>query len=1031
MVKNKYVQKEEEIRAFWDKNKIYQKQKAKGKKGKDFYFLDGPPYTSGKLHVGTAWNKSLKDMLLRYKRMAGFNVWDRAGWDMHGMPVELRTAKKLGLKTKEDIQEFGVAKFAKECINFANGNLKLMEEEFQRIGVWMDFENAYKSVDNKFMENVWWLIKQAHDKNLLYEGDKTMTWCADCGTALAKHELEYENVTEDSIFLKFQSRSNPKEFFIIWTTTPWTIPLNLAIMVNPEINYLKVKVDGEVWIIAEALTNIFLGMLGKKYKILKKFKGKTLKGEGYIHPYEDEIKVLKELKKKHKKAYTVLLSEEYVDTSGGSGLVHCAPGCGPEDQEVGAANGLPAFNELDEYGVFSKKMGKFAGKKAKRDDSKFIEEFKKKGCLIETTQVEHEYAHCWRCKNPVVFRATKQWFFAIEPLKDLMLKENKKVTWVPDVAGSANFANWLKNLKDNAITRQRFWGTPVPIWKCTKCKDISVFGSAAELKKAGGKVPANLHKPWIDKVKCKCKCGGTKERIPDILDVWIDAGSVSWNCLGYPGNKKDWKLFPADFILEGHDQIRGWFNMLYVASMIAMKKHCYKAVYMHGFVQDSKGRKMSKSLGNIISPNEVIDKFSIDTMRYYMTGATKPGIDMNYNFADAQIRFRNLDVLRNTAKYIISQAKFAGVNPTKLKLGKTTDEDKYMISKLNHSIALATDKFDNYLLNEIPDVGEKLYLELSRWYIKNFRDDFNSTRIKIAYDSLMTAITILAPIIPFTSEEVYQDLKKEFKLKEKSIHLVSWPKSDSKKINKTLEAEIETTKTVLKLLLASREKANRGVRWPVKEATIVTSSDQVKDAVKKYQDMICSRANVLNIKSGKLDGLTFNVKVNFQTLGPKYGEDVALITGKLAEISSNTLVEGITKKGKYAIKVNNKYFELLRNDVIIEEIIPEGYAGQSLGNVGVYLNLEETPDMILNGFMREIARKVQALRKKSGLQKPDKISLQIVAPVDVDKGLEKLVKDFKAKVGAKELEFVAHLSLKEKDDFTIRGKKIEIGLKKI
>jgi isoleucyl-tRNA synthetase len=1027
---NKYVLKEEEILKFWNKNKIYAKQKALGT-GKDFYFLDGPPYTSGKVHLGTAWNKSLKDTIMRYKRMQGFKVWDRAGWDMHGMPVELAVARQLGLKTKEDIEKFGVAKFAKECVTFANGNLKSMENEFKRIGIWMDFDNAYKAIDNSFMENVWWLIKQAHNNKLLYEGDKTMTWCANCATALAKHELTYKNVEEDSIFLKFQSRDKPDEFYVIWTTTPWTIPLNLAVMVNPEITYLKIKVDNEIWIIAEALTNIFLGMLGKKYKILERFTGKKLEGKSYIHPYEKDIPLLREMKKKYKNAYTILLSKEYVDTSGGSGLVHCAPGCGPEDQEVGAKYSLPAFNELDEYGKFSKQMGKFAGIKAKTDDKKFIEAFNKKGILIETTKVEHDYAHCWRCKDPVIFRATKQWFFAIEPLKKLMLSENKKVRWIPDVAGSANFNNWLKNLKDNAITRQRYWGTPVPIWRCNTCKDITVIGSRAELEKLGAKVPANLHKPWIDNTKFKCKCGATMQRIPDILDVWIDAGSVSWNCLDYPTTKKNMKFFPADFILEGNDQIRGWFNMLLVNSMVAMKKPCYKAVYMHGMIQDSQGRKMSKSLGNVISPNEVFEKYSIDTLRYYMIGASKPGLDMHYNFQDAQIRFRNLDVLRNTAKYIITQAKFAHVNPNKLTLGKLTDEDTYMISKINHAIQTATEKFDAYHLNEIPDIGEELYLELSRWYIKSFREDFNTTRLKIAYDALMTAITLLAPVIPFTTEEVYQQLKDVFKLKEESIHLVSWPKANLKKIKKQLEDEINITKNLTSLILASREKANRGVRWPVKEAIVVTSSMKVRQAINNYKTLLCTRTNVLDIKFGELSGLTYKVKVNFSSLGPKCGEAVGVVASQIVNTDGTNIVRELNKTGKFILKLKNKVFELTRNDLVIEEIVPEGYAGQAINNVGVYLNLVETPDMIAQGYMREIARKVQTLRKTAGLTKIDKINLQVSAPVNLTASLRKIGRNLKQKVGASELEFVEQVTLPQKDSLTVRGKSLEIGLKKI
>src|SRR3989344_597209 len=588
------VKLEPEILEFWKKNNIYEKAKEKNKGKKKFYFLDGPPYTSGKVHLGTAWNKSLKDSVLRYKRMQGFDVWDRAGYDMHGMPTEQAVEKNLGIKNKDEIPNFGIANFVRECKEFAITNLMAMNNDFKRIGVWMDFENPYKSVDNNYMEGEWWLIKKAYENDRLYEGEKTMHWCFSCATSLAKHELEYENVKDDSIFVKFQVKGKENEFLIIWTTTPWTIPFNLGVMVNPNLDYVRAKVGNETWIVAKSLAAPFIsGVADKKFEIIEEFKGNDLLGLKYIHPFENEISQFKELEKKHPKVHTVVLSEEYVDTSAGTGLVHMAPGCGPEDYEVGHRNDIPPFNTLTEQGIFD-------------DSIPFLAGIKAKGVLIAKTKVEHDYAHCWRCKNPVIFRTTTQWFFKIEDLKGKMRELNKGIKWIPDFAGSRNFDNWLSNLRDNGITRQRYWGTPMPIWRCNQCKEFVVIGSIDELKKLAVRIPEDLHKPWIDEVTIKCKCGHKKERIPNILDVWIDAGSASWNCLDFPRRKDLFdKLYPADFILEGIDQIRGWFNLLFVASMIAMDNVSFKSVYMHGFINDAQGRKMSKSLGNYILPQEV------------------------------------------------------------------------------------------------------------------------------------------------------------------------------------------------------------------------------------------------------------------------------------------------------------------------------------------------------------------------------------------------------------------------------------------
>ena len=601
---------EPEVLEFWKRNSIYEKSKERNKGKKKFYFLDGPPYTSGKVHLGTAWNKALKDCVLRYKRMQGFDAWDRAGYDMHGLPTEQAVEKNLGLKHKDEIPNYGVANFVNACKEFAITNMISMNNDFKRIGVWMDFDNAYQSIQNTYMEGEWWLIKKAYENGRLYEGEKTMHWCASCATSLAKHELIYENVSENSIFVKFPVKNRQNEFLIIWTTTPWTIPFNLCVMANPNLDYVRVKVGDEIWIVAKTLSASFIsGVAEKQFSIVEEFKGNELLGLEYSHPFENETPRFKELKSKHPKVHTVVLSEEYVDISAGSGLVHMAPGCGPEDYEVGHRNNIPPFNTLSERGVFDSTIIIFDGFIAKKDDKKITEEIRKKGLLAAETKVEHDYAHCWRCKNPVIYRTTTQWFFKIEDLKDRMRELNKSIKWVPDFAGSRNFDNWLANLRDNGITRQRYWGTPLPIWKCRQCKDFIVIGSIEELKKIAGRIPEDLHKPWIDEVKIKCKCGAMKERVPDVLDVWIDAGSASWNCLDYPRRKDLFEeLYPADFILEGIDQIRGWFNLLFVASMVAMNNPSFKAVYMHGFINDAQGRKMSKSLGNYILPQEVVDE---------------------------------------------------------------------------------------------------------------------------------------------------------------------------------------------------------------------------------------------------------------------------------------------------------------------------------------------------------------------------------------------------------------------------------------
>ncbi|MBI2656925.1 isoleucine--tRNA ligase, partial [Candidatus Woesearchaeota archaeon] len=871
---------EPEILEFWKKHDIYEKAKQKNKGKKKFYFLDGPPYTSGKVHLGTAWNKALKDSVLRYKRMQGFDVWDRAGYDMHGMPTEQAVEKNLGLKSKDDIPMYGVANFVNACREFAITNMLSMNEDFRRIGTWMDFDNAYQSVQNTYIEGEWWLIKKAYENKRLYEGEKTMHWCASCATSLAKHELEYENVTDDSIFVKFPVKNKINEFLIIWTTTPWTIPFNLGVMANPNLEYVRAKVGNEVWIVAKELASgLISGAAEKQFAIVEEFKGDNLLGLEYIHPFENEIHQFRELKRKHPKVHTVVMSEEYVDTSQGSGLVHMAPGCGPEDYEVGHRNGIPPFNTLTERGVFDETSSIFKGFTAKKDDKKITEELRKKGFIVAEAKIEHDYAHCWRCKSPVIYRTTTQWFFRIEDLKERMRELNNGIKWVPEFAGSKNFDNWIANLRDNGITRQRYWGTPLPIWKCRQCDDFVVVGSIDELKKLAGHIPEDLHKPWIDEVRIKCKCGSIKERIPDILDVWIDAGSASWNCLDFPRRKDLFeKMYPADFILEGIDQIRGWFNLLFVASMIAMSNASFKSVYMHGFINDAQGRKMSKSLGNYILPQEVIMEYGADTLRYYMTGGTQPGVDINYNFDDMKVKHKNLTVLWNLHKYVIEMAKHLKLNPSDLviKDSQLGTEERYILSKLNSTIKNVTEMFDNYRLNEIPWQVEELFLELSRAYIQLTRDkasmgsdEEKKVVLYTVFNVMLGSLKLFVPIAPFITEAMHQNLRHEFKLKEESINFFDWPKHKEEMIDEELEASMQIVSEIVQNALAVREKIQLGVRWPLKEIVIVVKDNNIANAVKELKEIIKKQINVKEVKLVEsMPNVRVKVKADYSKLGP-------------------------------------------------------------------------------------------------------------------------------------------------------------------
>jgi len=937
---------EEEVLKFWKSKKIYDKVRKKNKNGKKFYFLQGPPYTSGKLHIGHAWNNSLKDVAMRFKRMQGMDVWDRAGYDMHGLPTENAVQKELKLRTKDEILSYGMDKFIKKCMDFSMTHAKYMNQDLLRLGIWMDFENAYMPVKKEFISGQWKFFKKAEEQSRLYKGMKVMHWDAETETSLAKHELEYKTIKEQSIFLKFKIRDKKNEYFIIWTTTPWTIAYNLGIMVNPDLDYVKIKVGAENWILAKDLVESFMKLVGKKYKIVEKIKGKKLEGQEYEHFLQDDIPAFKKLKKKYKKIHTIMLSKQYVDTSSGSGLVHCAPGCGPEDEEVGRQYGIQGFNDLNERGEFT--QGKFKGWKAKVDDDKFIDYFKKKGNLVAISEVEHEYPHSWRSHKPVIFRTTEQWFLKTENLVPKLLNFNKKVNWQPEKAGES-YNRWAENLRDNSVTRQRFWGCPVPIWVNQEDnKDYIVIGSVEELEKLTKKRfnDLSLHKPWIDQIVIK-KSGKKYKRIEDVCDVWLDSGTVSWNCL-YNDKKLIKKYFPADLVLEATEQTRLWFSLLQICSSIVFNKSCYNNVYVHGMILDFQGMKMSKSLGNIISPYEVVNKFSGDIFRYYICGITA-GENINFSWEDIKQKRRNLLVLMNIQNYIndlLQQEKLGKVKDRKFDL-----EERYILSRTNSTLKKVTELFENYQLDKTIDEIEKLFLDLSRVYIKLTRNKANNDKkrrivLLSCYYCYIRCLKMFSPICPLITEHLWQKIKKGTDLEE-SVHLCGWPKVESKFVDEKIEKEFSIALQIIEAGLAARSDAKIGLKWPLGKATIKTE----KKINKKLQEIIARQINVKKL---------------------------------------------VVKKGKLSVKLDTK---------MTKELEKEGYA-------------------------REIARKVQAARKKVNLVKTDKIDLAIETNLSLKKQ-EKFIKERTNAAKIKILKSFAGKKYKNSFEAKIKGKKIKILFTKL
>lgn len=835
---------EEQIMEFWRKNKIYEKVRSMRKNAKKFYFLDGPPYATGSIHMGTAMNKIIKDFYIRFFRMLGHNVWDQPGYDTHGLPIENKVEQKLGFKTKQDIEKFGVEKFIHECKNFATQFIDVQNKQFSNLGVWMDWDNPYLTLNNDYIEGAWYTFKQAFDKGFLYKGSYSVHVCPHCETAVAYNEVEYEKVTDPSIYVKFQIKDKPNEYLLIWTTTPWTIPSNMGVMVKPDAEYVKVKTGSEVLVVAKDLLETLMSKLGiKDYKIIDSFKGKQLKGIEYTHPLSSSLPFHKNLKNVHR----VVLSSQYVSLQEGTGLVHTAPGHGKEDYEVGMENGLPVVNPLKLNGKYDENSGKYSGMYAKDADKIIIQDLKDENALMFEDRVTHDYPLCWRCKFPLLQMAVPQWFFKVTKIREKLLDENSKINWVPDWAGQ-RFKNWLESLGDWPISRQRYWGIPLPIWICDSCQNVKVVGSREELPK----VPEDFHKPYIDEVTWTCKkCGkGTMRRVSDVLDVWFDSGVAPWASLGYPRRRNLFKkMWPADFILEGPDQIRGWWNSLMITSIITFGRRPFDNVLFHGFVLDAHGVKMSKSKGNVVEPEKLIEKYGRDITRFYfLSGA--PWDDYFFKWEDIEEVAKSFGVIKNTFNFVKTYVTDVG-KPANLQT-----EDRWILSRLNSLVEHVTEYSQTFNSHKAAsEISSFILNDFSRWYVKLIRD-----RVWVAYEgkdkaaALHTLYTItetllkmLAPFTPMLAEHIYQTTLKPLEKGKESIHMYDWPKSNKKLIDAKLEGNMDVAKQIVEAALAARQQAGLKLRWPIKEVVVVSADKKTKTAVKDLEKVLLRTCNAKNV----------------------------------------------------------------------------------------------------------------------------------------------------------------------------------------
>ena len=993
-----FVDREKEVEKFWKDNKIFEKSMDSRKEGETYTFYDGPPTANGKPHIGHVLTRVIKDMIPRYRTMKGYMVPRKAGWDTHGLPVELEVEKKLGLDGKEQIEEYGMEPFIQQCKESVWKYKGMWEDFSSTVGFWADMEHPYVTYDNNFIESEWWALKEIWDKGLLYKGFKIVPYCPRCGTPLSAQEVSqgYKTVKERSAIVRFKVVGEDA-YFLAWTTTPWTLPSNVALCVNPDEIYCKVKAaDGYTYYMAEALLDKVLGKLAKDdepaYEILEKYKGTDLERREYEPLFACAGEAAA---KQHKKAHFVTC-DSYVTMSDGTGIVHIAPAFGEDDSRVGREYDLPFVQFVDGQGNMTKETP-YAGVFVKKADPMVLTDLDKEGKLFDAPKFEHDYPHCWRCDTPLIYYARESWFIKMTAVKDDLIRNNNTINWIPESIGKGRFGDWLENVQDWGISRNRYWGTPLNIWQC-ECGHMESVGSRQDLYEKSGDERAKtieLHRPYIDDITMKCPdCGKTMHRVPEVIDCWFDSGAMPFAQHHYPFENKDLfeQQFPADFISEAVDQTRGWFYSLLAESTLLFNKAPYKNVIVLGHVQDENGQKMSKSKGNAVDPFDALNKYGADAIRWYFYINSAPWLPNRFHgkaVVEGQRKF--MSTLWNTYAFFVLYANIDNFDATKYTLDydKLPVMDKWLLSKLNTMVKTVDADLDSYKIPEAARALQEFVDDMSNWYVRRSRERFWAKGMEqdkinaymTLYTALVTVAKAAAPMIPFMTEDIYQNLVRSIDADApESIHLCDYPEVNEAWIDKDLEANMEELLEIVVLGRACRNTANIKNRQPI--GTMYVKAEKAMD--KFYTDIIADELNVKEVKfADDVESfISYSFKPQLRTVGPKYGKLLNGIRTALSEIDGTAAMKELRDNGVLVLDIAGNRVELAEEDLLIETAQSEGYVTETDGETSVVLDTNLTPELIQEGFVREIISKVQTMRKEAGFEVMDKI---IVYAKDNDK----------------------------------------------
>lgn len=985
------VQREKQVEKFWKDHDIFKKSMKLREGCPSYTFYDGPPTANGKPHIGHVLTRVIKDMIPRYRTMKGYMVPRKAGWDTHGLPVELEVEKMLGLDGKEQIEKYGLEPFIEHCKESVWKYKGMWEDFSSTVGFWADMDNPYVTYHNDFIESEWWALKEIWNKKLLYKGFKIVPYCPRCGTPLSSHEVAqgYKAVKERSAVVRFKVVGEDA-YFLAWTTTPWTLPSNVALCVNPDETYCKVKAaDGRTYYMAEALLDKVLSGIEREegtpaYEVLETYKGKDLEYKEYEPLYACAGEAAA---KQHKKGHFVTC-DTYVTMSDGTGIVHIAPAFGEDDAKVGRKYDLPFVQFVNGKGELTEETP-YAGLFVKKADPEVLKDLDAEGKLFDAPKFEHDYPFCWRCDTPLIYYARESWFIKMTAVKDDLIRNNNTINWIPETIGTGRFGAWLENVQDWGISRNRYWGTPLNIWQCDKCGKMHSIGSIAELKELSDNCPDDieLHRPYIDAVTFPCECGGTMKRVPEVIDCWFDSGAMPFAQHHYPFENKDLfeAQFPADFISEAVDQTRGWFYSLLAESTLLFNKAPYRNVIVLGHVQDENGQKMSKSKGNAVDPFDALQTHGADAIRWYFYSNSAPWLPNRfYDKAVTEGQRKFLGTIWNTYAFFVLYANIDNFDATKYKLeyDKLSVMDKWILSKVNSLVKSVDAYLNDYKIPETTRVLEEFVDDLSNWYVRRSRERFWAKGMEqdkinaymTLYTSLVTLCKVAAPMIPFMTEEIYLNIVAGIdKTAPESIHLCDFPVANEAYIDKELEANMDEVLRIVVVGRACRNAANIKNRQPIGKM-YVKAEAELSDF---YKEIIEDELNVKEVEftNDVRAYSSYSFKPQLKTVGPKYGRLLGKIKQALSEVDGNTAMDELNEKGQLTFDFDGETVELTKDDLLIEIAQTEGFESGNDGDITVVLDTNLTPELIEEGFMREIISKIQTMRKEAGFEVMDKITV--------------------------------------------------------